>query len=309
MAVFLGVALISGLITMVGSSLLPVGSWDSHLHIIDTTRYEQTPDTGSTVIHGTVWENTLFETSLGCSHVVIIQPTRYGNNNTATLEALAAYGPKRARAVVQFDPETITDAELREWHALGVRGVRINLANSKNPTSNTPPEQIPGLVRKYADKVRPLGWVIQFFISMKDIPLIEPVVPTLGLRVVIDHLGSPKLPNTTTCHGLDPYAIEGFSSLAKLLQGGSTWVKISAPYRSVSNQTTSSDYAVLDPLILELLRINGTKTVFGTDWPHTGYETLDIHPWAHRLVNLVGGDGKLLDGLFRDNARVLWDAE
>ena len=51
---------------------------------------------------------------------------------SAALQALTAYGPKRARAVVQFDPDTITPDQLQTWHDLGVRGVRLNFANSKN---------------------------------------------------------------------------------------------------------------------------------------------------------------------------------
>lgn len=287
---------------------LPVGAWDSHIHIIDTARYTQTSDTPNTPITASVWENCLYETALGVDKVTIIQPTRYDNNNTATLQALAAYGPERARAVVQFNPDNIEREQLQQWHDMGVRGVRINFANPKNPISDTPPEEIPQLIQKYSTLIKPFGWVLQFFIRMHHLILLKDILPKLGVRTVLDHLAYPKLPSGVGYNQtLNPYALEGFEVLAEMLKAGKTWIKISAPYR-ITDQL-DPEYQILDPLIEEILRIDSSKALFGTDWPHTSYETVDLRPWVNHLRNLTGADSALQKRLFRDNAINIWNVE
>ncbi|KAF2161133.1 hypothetical protein M409DRAFT_28463 [Zasmidium cellare ATCC 36951] len=290
------------------SSILPKGSWDSHLHIIDTTRFFQTPDSGnSTPVVAGVWENVAFESSINCTNVVIVQPTRYGLDNSAALQALTAYGPKRARAVVQFDPDTITPYQLQTWHDLGVRGVRLNFANNNNPTSNTPPEKMPQLLQRYADLIRPYGWAIQMVIYMEKLAPLTTVIPTLGVKVVIDHFAHSRLPDNASSAGeVDPYSITGFDTLVQLLEEGNTWVKISAPYRLTTDD--DPEHKSLDPLIRELLRIDSTKAVFGTDWPHTDYEGIDIRPWVKHLADLTSENKTVQQRVFQDNARTLYDA-
>ncbi|KAK4504883.1 hypothetical protein PRZ48_002846 [Zasmidium cellare] len=288
------------------SSILPEGTWDSHLHIIDTTRFLQTPDTGNSTVVAGVWENVAFEISINSTNVVIVQPTRYGLDNSAALQALTAYGPERARAVVQFDPDTITPYQLQTWHDLGVRGVRFNLANSKNPNSKIPPEELPQLLQQYADLVRPYGWAIQMVIYMEKLAPLVTVIPKLGVKVVIDHFAHPILPkNVTAASEVDPYSTTGFDALVKLLEEGNTWVKISAPYRLTTDK--DPEYKTLDPIIRELLRVDSTKAVFGTDWPHTDYEGLDIRPWVKHLAELTSENKTVQQRLFQGNARILWD--
>ncbi|CAH0028553.1 unnamed protein product [Clonostachys rhizophaga] len=291
------------------SSELPEGSWDSHIHIIDTDRFESLNGLAGPPIAGSVWENAIFENSIGVQKVTIVQPTRYGNDNTAALQALAAYGPRRARAIVQFDPETVTDAELKLWDDLGVRGVRINFGNSKNPLAGTRPEDMPKLVQKYAELVKPFGWVLQFFVRMEDIVMLESTLLAIPLRVVIDHIGNPKLPEPVagSSEALDPYSIKGFSSLINLLKSGNVWVKISAAYRF--SQLQDPEFKDLDPLIKEILRADSTKAVFGTDWPHTQHEGLDIRPWVRHLAELTSADKTVQRRVFRDNASDLWDSQ
>ncbi|VUC30794.1 unnamed protein product [Clonostachys rosea] len=289
------------------SSVFPADSWDSHIHIIDTERFESLNGLAGPPIAASVWENAIFENSIKVQKVTIVQPTRYGNDNTATLQALAAYGPVRARAVVQFDPETITEAELKKWHGLGVRGVRINFANPKNPLAGTQPEEMPKLVQKYAELVKPFGWVLQFYVKMEDLFKLESTLLAIPLRVVIDHIGNPKLPEPVdgSSEALDPYYIKGFSSLINLLKSGNVWVKISAAYRFSKLQ--DPEFRDVDPLIKEILRVDSTRAVFGTDWPHTQHEGLDIRPWIRHLAELTSADKTVQRSVFRENAFNLWD--
>jgi predicted TIM-barrel fold metal-dependent hydrolase len=208
---------------------------------------------------------------------------------------------------VVFDPEKVAKEEIEEWHRLGVRGVRVNLKS----VGRSIDERLERLVRKSADRIREWGWVMQFYVDMETVVWLEKVVPELGVKVCLDHFGSPTLPpfpshlqpNETY---YDPYALPGFPSLISLLHQGSTYVKISGAYRISSDFLGFRD---LEPLALELLRVAGkSRLVFATDWPHTRFEGLDIRPFVDKVIEWCGEDEELVERVFRGNAEELWDA-
>lgn len=283
-------------------SRIPVGSWDSHMHVVDPDRYPLSPAAVYRPSPFTVSQAIDFETSIGVSQLVIVQPSIYGNDNSCLLDALRAFGPTRARGVVAFDPATTPASTLREWHKLGVRGVRLNLRSTEHTMDHAEMEAV---LRSYADAVRPLNWAIQLYIPLETVKILEQVMPTLGVRVCIDHMGSPDLSSPqNTASRLDPYSLNGFSSLVRLLQGGDTYVKLSAPYRL----SKGSDYIRdVDTVAKELIRVAGrTRAVFASDWPHTRFEGLDIRPWIEHVLSWCGGSQHLAERIFRDNAQELW---
>ncbi|KAK7991405.1 hypothetical protein PG988_000199 [Apiospora saccharicola] len=246
----------------------------------------------------------------GLDGVVIVQPSIYGHDNSCTLSALKALGgPDRARAVVSFDPETVEQSTLKEWHVLGVRGVRLNLQSG----GAAPPaiEELEATIRKYANAIRTLGWVLQIYASLPTIAKLEPLLldgaEELGVRVCIDHMGHPNLKASHSAYTEtgDPYTIPGFASLVRLLESGNTWTKLSAAYRFSASEDGFSDAA---PVAKELLRVAGrSRVVFATDWPHTRFEGLDIRPWIRTvLIDLCEKDEALIERVFRGNAEELW---
>ncbi|KAF4951955.1 hypothetical protein FGADI_7071 [Fusarium gaditjirri] len=241
---------------------MPNGSWDSHLHVLDPVRFPPIPGSYEFGTY-TAWDSTIEEIRLGWSHMVLIQPSVYGNDNTLLIDTLKAFGLDRAHGVVVFDVANTSAAQLREWNNLGI------------------------------------------YIAMKDIHDIEPVIPTLGVNVVIDHLGHPDIPKSNTSGtALDPYSLSGFDSMLRLLEGGNTWVKVSAVYRL--SKAPGPLYTDLDPVILELFKTAPSRLVYASDWPHTRFEGLDIKPWTSHLLDLTKGNVELRNQLFRDNAQELW---
>jgi predicted TIM-barrel fold metal-dependent hydrolase len=285
-------------------SRTPESSWDSHLHVLNPIDYPI--EEGSEYTPGvyTVWDNAIFENRLGPEHVVLIQPSIYGTNNTLLLKSLRAYGTDRARGVVVFNIEETTMAELNQWHVWGVRGVRINFLS----TGETPPaDELKKSLSEYSNMVKSLGWVVQLYIAMDIVQSIEDFLPSLGMQIVFDHIGVPDIPEQNSTKSYNPSDIAGFDSMVRLLQQNVAWVKISGPYR-VSN-VQGPIYYELDPLILELFRVAPSRLVYASDWPHTRFEGLDIKPWTSHLLDLTEGQEKVREGLFRDNAMVLWQAE
>lgn len=283
------------------TSRMPPGSWDSHMHILDADRYPLCPSAVYRPSKHTVAQAVAFETSAGASNIVLVQPSIYGNDNSCLLDALRIFGPTRARGVVAFDTEDTPPATLWEWHGLGVRGVRLNLQSTGQTMSERDMEAV---LRRYADAIRPLGWVIQLYIPLAMVKTLGSIVPTLGVRICIDHMGAPSLPSSRrrSASALDPYSLDGFGALVRLLQGGNTYVKMSAPYRLSKNQNYIDE---VEPLARELLRAAPARVVFATDWPHTRFEGLDITPWIQHVMEWCG-DQRLRDRVFRANAEELW---
>lgn len=281
---------------------MPPGSWDSHLHVMDPVRYPPVPDVPYEPEVYTVWDNAIFESSLGCEHVLFVQTATHGYDMTLLLDSLRAYGPDRARGIALFDPKNITTEQLEEWHKVGIRGVRVNLVTYGDDTST---EELKEQISEYVDLIKPLDWVLQLYVKMETIPTLEDFLPTLGVRVVFDHYGDPTLPEPTEPSKLlDPYKVEGFESLVRLLKTETTWVKISGAYRfsNLDNETWED----LDPMTLELLSQAPRRVVYGSDWPHTRFDGLNIKPWAKHLLDLTEGKQRTRERLFRDNARELW---
>ncbi|KAM0278718.1 hypothetical protein ACHAQH_005011 [Verticillium albo-atrum] len=280
------------------ASHIPPGAWDSHMHILDPQAYPLSPKALYRPSTHTLTQALGFEASLSLDNIVLVQPSIYADDNACLLDALRTLGPKRGRGVVAFEPGTVNQETLREWHDLGVRGVRINLASVGASLSA---KELESLLQRFAAEISSLGWVIQLYMPMEMLPILEPIVPSLGLRVCIDHMGCPPVGGSSS-----PYDIPGFRALADLIRGGSTFVKLSAPYRLGER----ADFADLEPVERELLRLGGMdRVVFATDWPHTRFEGLDIGPWVEQVLDLCGGDERLVERLFRGNAEDLWGVE
>ncbi|KAJ5975168.1 hypothetical protein N7481_008875, partial [Penicillium waksmanii] len=277
---------------------IPPDSWDSHMHVTDPVKY--TLAKGAQYMPQThlLSEALKFEKSLGLRNVVLVQPSIYGTDNTCMLDALRALGPNHGRAVVAFDPETIDPSTLQYWHQLGVRGVRVN---TQSIGKHMREEEMVTILHRYADIIRPYNWVLQLYVPLDAVIILEKVVPKLGVTVCLDHFGSPAL-NGRLNFG-DPYSLPGFQSLVNLLLQGTTYVKLSAPYRICQDEAWKD----LEPVAKELVRVAGmSRAVFASDWPHTRFEGLDIKPYIEALIEWCGNDDALLERVFKGNAETLW---
>ena len=246
-----------------------------------------------------------FEKSHGVSNIVLVQPSIYGADNSCLLDALQNLGPERARGVVVFDPDDIDAATLREWHEMGVRGVRVNLVSVGQHLSDVGLEKI---LRAHAEVIRPLNWVLNLHVPLASIALLERLIPDLGVTVVLDHFCQPGLPAPELQHPYtlkrDPYLIQGFQLLVNLLRQGNTYVKLSAPYR-ISKEETQDD---LDPLGRELVRVAEERCVWASDWPHTRFEGVEAGGFVKMVTRWCEemGSEEAVERVFRGNAERLW---
>jgi predicted TIM-barrel fold metal-dependent hydrolase len=195
---------------------------------------------------------------VGVGRGVLVQGSAHGRDNAAMLDALTRH-PGRLRGVAVADT-TVTPAELRHWHAIGVRGLRFNhffRGGALHYRGGVPLHAASALAPMMAE----LGWHLQLWIDVKDLPDIVPLLRQIGLPVVVDHMGRTDATAGT--------GSPGFQGLLGYLGDGECWVKLSGAHR-VSQR--SPGYEDARPFHEALVRTNPERLLWGSDWPHPRME-------------------------------------
>jgi 2-pyrone-4,6-dicarboxylate lactonase len=115
--------------------------------------------------------------------------------------------------------------------------------------------------RTLAPLMAELGWHLQLWIDAKDLPETIPVLKSLGLPVVIDHMGRTDARAGT--------GTEGFEALLRSVADGWCWAKLSGAHRLSRD---APDYPDARPFHEALVRANPERLVWGGDWPHPRVE-------------------------------------
>jgi predicted TIM-barrel fold metal-dependent hydrolase len=196
-------------------------------------------------------EMAAFHRALRVRRVVIVTPSVYGTDNSATLYGMKARGAD-ARGVAVIDDKT-ADGDLDAMGKAGMRGIRLNLATGG---SNDP-----GLARQRFQSALPRmavrNWHIQIYANLAVISGIKDLVLASPVPVVFDHFGGAQ-----AALGLGQ---PGFADLIELVHSGKAYVKISGAYRA---SKLAPDYPDVAPFARALIAANSERIVWGTDWPH-----------------------------------------
>ena len=200
--------------------------------------------------------------TLGVERAVLVQPSVYGTDNRAMLDAMACEKTRmRAVAVVE---ETITDSELARMHEIGVRGIRFNIVDVKPEEKGKLPIEV---VRRMAERIKAFGWHIQFLMHVDEFPDLDRTFAGFPVDIVIDHYGY-----MATSKGV---AHPGFQALLRLMKAGHCWVKFTGAYR-ISGES-ALPYSDVTPYARALVAAAPERVVWGTDWPHP--------QWPKRMMN------------------------
>jgi D-galactarolactone isomerase len=266
---------------------LPAMACDSHMHFYHS-RYPLTANVLRPSPDATVEEYRKLQARNGTTRTVVVTPSAYGTDNSASADGMAALGGN-ARGVAVLIP-SVTDAELQRLHGLGFRGIRFNLATPGTTTID--------MVAPMAARLAPLGWHLQFHMKPEQIVAAEALWPTLQIPVVFDHMG--RLPRTGgTGHS-------AFKIMSEGLARGKMWVKLSGAYM----ETTSGPPAYADSIALAKAFAGAApeRVVWGSDWPHPT-ESAEHKPDDSRLVDLMAevADEKARKLIFVDNPARLYD--
>jgi predicted TIM-barrel fold metal-dependent hydrolase len=232
--------------------------WDCHVHVFDAN--EPVRPGHYRPSHQPLEAIEALAAAHGVGHLVLVQPSVYGCDNRVLLRALNA-GQGRHRGVAVLDPR-VTDAELDRLHAAGVRGVRINRVSPAGHAGDASAD-----VRGLAPRLKERGWHVQWYVQASRLPALVPLQSETGLCFVLDHLG-----------GLGAQVPPGDPAwaAAQALADAGAWIKLSAWYRLGD----TAPYGALLPAIQRAATWFGTRTVWGSDWPHTSFAADQWPPYA-----------------------------
>lgn len=268
---------------------LPADACDCHMHFYHS-RYPLTANVLRPSPDATVEEYRKLQKRNGSTRTVVVTPSAYGTDNSATLDGMAALGADKSRGVAVVIP-SVSDGELARLHGLGVRGVRFNLATPGTTTIE--------MVEPLAARLAPLGWHLQFHMTAEQIIAASDLWAKLTIPVVFDHMG--RIPRAAgPSH-------PAYKVLSDGLARGNTWIKLSGFYmESTSGAPTYSDSALLAKAFAETAP---ERVVWGSDWPHPT-EKADNKPDDALLLDALGGavtSDAARKLLFVDNPARLYD--
>jgi len=227
----------------------PPGSCDCHAHVFGPDgAYPYTPNAAYRFPLTTVERYEAMLATLGCTYGVLVQPSVYGTDNRCMLAALRAR-PRALRGIAVVEA-AVSKAQLLELDAAGVRGIRINVS-SKTPGLTL--DDAPRL----AGRIAPLGWHLQLFAKVGQMPELIDRVRELPVPCVIDHFGQVD--------ASDGIAGEGFGRLLDLAALDHVWFKLVGPYRLSAR---APDFPDVTPLARRLIEAAPDRCVWASDWPH-----------------------------------------
>ena len=228
---------------------VPPGACDCHTHIHgDPQQFPffagrvYTPETALPE------EMARLHKALHIQRVVIVTPSVYGTDNSATLYGMKARG-EDARGVAVIDDKT-SESEIDAMGRAGVRGIRLNLAT----VGVTDPTVGRQRFQAAAERMKKRNWHVQINTSLAMVSAMKNQLAASPVPVVFDHFAGAK----------PELGVEqpGFAELVELVRSGKAYVKISV------TAGPRKDYTGFMPLAKSLIAANPERILWGTNWPH-----------------------------------------
>jgi predicted TIM-barrel fold metal-dependent hydrolase len=231
---------------------VPANACDCHTHIFgDPRQFPYSPGRTYTPEMALPEEMSALHRALHIDRVVIVTPSVYGTDNSATLYGMKARGAN-ARGVAVIDKET-PEGDIEAMAKAGMRGIRLNLVSA----GRIDPVVARRRFLEAADRIKSRHWHIQIYATMELVSALKDAVRESPTPVVFDHFGGAQ-----AALGLQQ---PGFADLVDLVGSGKAYVKLSGAYRS---SKLGPDYADIAPLARALIAANADRILWGTDWPH-----------------------------------------
>ena len=245
----------------------PAGAVDAHCHVFGPeARFPFAPERKYTPCDASRDQLYALRDFLGFERNVIVQATCHGTDNRALVDALK-HSNGKARGVASV-ARSVSDAELKEMHAAGVRGTRFNFV--RRLVDFTPRE----VLAEIAQRIAPLGWHVVIYFEAQDLPELWEFFTTLPTTVVVDHMGRPDVGK--------PVDGPEFALFLRLMrEHTNVWSKVTCPERLSKSGPPGYDDVV--PFARRLVETFPERVLWGTDWPHPN------------LKSHMPDDGKLVD--------------
>jgi predicted TIM-barrel fold metal-dependent hydrolase len=227
---------------------VPMGACDCHTHIHDPEKFPYFSGRVYTPDAALPDEMARLHKALHIQRVVIVTPSVYGTNNSATLYGMKARGAN-ARGVAVIDDKT-TESELDALGRAGFKGIRLNLFTVGTTDPTIARKQFQTAVKR----MKARNWHVQVNTSLAMIVALKDEFSASPVPVVFDHF----------CNAQPELGVgqAGFAALVELVRSGKAYVKISV------TAGPRKDYTVFAPLAKALIAANSDRIVWASNWPH-----------------------------------------
>lgn len=224
---------------------------DSQFHVLGPReKYPVRPGAVYEMPTATIAAALKMHRALGIERGIIVQPTTYGADHSATLDGLAEAGPNYkacANAIVFNEAD---DSYIAKLHQAGVRGARFTRA---------------GLGVRLAEKdferaiarVAELGWYAKVQPEPEGFAAGSAPYEKLKLPVIIDHMGRPD-----PARGTDDPTLK---KVVELLKRGNFWVMLSLTEKTSKAGPPWDDVV---PIARACIEAAPDRVIWGSDWPH-----------------------------------------
>jgi 2-pyrone-4,6-dicarboxylate lactonase len=241
-------------------TVLPAGACDCHCHVFGPAeRYKPVVTAGYTLPVGSPADYLETAGRLGLERRVFIQPITYGPDSSCILDAMRMIG-QSARGIGGIPEGKVADAALSDWHAAGLRGMRVNHTPYKPFEAGFADHALPEIERAAA-LTRELGWMLEI------------LAPYWLVKALLPHLTRLRVPFSLCHFGKFPAALgtghpEFHELVARFRDSGNFWIKIAAAYQI----SARADLADVAPVAQALYAAAPDRVIWGTDWPHMRHE-------------------------------------
>lgn len=241
---------------------VPAGACDCHTHIHgDPEKFPWFAGRTYTPEMALPEEMSALHKAIHMQRVVIVTPSVYGADNSATIYGMKVRG-NNARGVAVIDDKT-TDADIDNLVRLGFKGIRLNLSTAGINDPNVARQRFLAA----AERVKNRNWHIQLNTTLPVIAAMKDALAASPVPLVFDHYGNAK----------EELGVQqpGFSDLVDLVRSGKAYVKISVTAGPRKN------YGYFTPLAQMLIAANVDRIIWGTNWPHpnsVGGSTTQVSP-------------------------------
>ena len=263
---------------------------DCHFHVFNAgERYAEARYSPNYSAMLTDWEalSTLSQVRRG----VLVQPSFLGTDNRLLVAMLAKRtGDLRGVAVVD---SVVSEIELLQLRADGVRGIRLNLMGDVEDT-----QAIRDLPSSWWSGLLAASLHLELHGEIGRIAALLPLVPR-DIVVVLDHFAKPQ---TASLADETVAAVTG-----RQRAGGETYVTLSGAYRLGAHDAQTSTGLATGLAKVWLETLGRDHLLWGSDWPCTNHEAqVSCVTPSHTLEQWLPNAGDRRAALQTNPQRLYW---
>lgn len=270
---------------------LPPGACDAHCHVFGPAdKFPYAAERSYTPPDAPVENLRRLHQHLGISRAVIVHASCHGTDMAVTLDAIASsHGSYRGVACVEG---AVTDRQLQDLHAGGIRGIRFNFVKHLGGVPDI------AVFRRLVARIKPMGWHVVLHLDADDILTQQDLFGGIEVPFIVDHMGRVK-----AADGLEQRPFEALLALYR--ENSLAWIKVCGSERVSAGKRPFRDAV---PFARALIAVDSQRILWGTDWPHPNI-TRDM-PNDGELVDLfaeICPDPVLQRRILVDNpSRMYW---